>query len=365
METLLSEFCCSLNDPTVIVTDRGSNIKAALKDYENINCISHLLHNTIEKCIKTSEQIDEIVAISSKLVKYVKKSGLNCDLPTSLKSFTPTRWNTVYFTILSLKSNFADIQKILSDKNLSEKYNIIKEHHLDQLIAILKPFMDASKELEGSSYPTIHLVHPHIRNLKTICNTTNSDEPSFISEFKKKLHDTLISLVDSKITVYHKIAIFLFPPANQLTQFSLEEQTEVISKCKMLLLPYLNDITILNPTNEIPSSKIYTLFENYVQPIEGANFNQSIIENELSKYKNTNVPLVNDFNILKWWHDRKNEFPMLYKLSCRIFAIPASSAPSERIFSIARALITDKRSKLGSNGKSINEILFVNVNSKN
>ena len=31
LETLLSEFNCSLNDPTVVVTDRGSNIKAALK----------------------------------------------------------------------------------------------------------------------------------------------------------------------------------------------------------------------------------------------------------------------------------------------------------------------------------------------
>lgn len=364
MDNLLGEFNCSLNDPTVVVTDRGSNIKGALKEHENINCINHLIHNTLEKCIKTSAQIDEIITASSKLVKFFKKSGLNCDLNTSLKSFTPTRWNTVYFNILSIKANFADIQKILNEKNLAEKYSVVKEYHLDQLIAILKPFMDASKELEGSSYATVHLVHPHINNLKALCNIINTDEPSFISEFKQKLHDTLISLVYSKITIYHKLAIFLFPPANQLTNFSLEEQTEVISKCKSLLLSYSNDINICYPSTETNTSKIYSLFEKYVQPIQEANSSQSVIENEISKYRSINTPLQNDFNILKWWNDRKNEFPLLYKLSCRIFAIPASSAPSERVFSIARALITDKRSKLGSNGKSFNEILFVNINSK-
>lgn len=181
---------------------------------------------------------------------------------------------------------------------------------------------------------------------------------------KKDIHDTLISLVESKITIYHKLAIFLFPPANQLTQFSLEEQTEVLNKTKSLLNPYLNYVNIANPPTQTNSSRIYSLFEKYVLPIEEANSSQSVIDNEIIKYKNTNVLLQNDFNILKWWNDRKNEFPLLYKLSCRVFAIPASSAPSERIFSIARALITDKRSKLGFDGKYFNEILFVNINSK-
>lgn len=189
-----------------------------------------------------------------------------------------------------------------------------------------------------------------------MCNTTTNDEPSFISEFKK-IHNILISLVDSKISIYHKLAIFLFLSANQLTKFNLEEQTDVITKCKTLLLPYLNHTTVFNPNVEIKS------FENYVQPIEGVNSNQSIIANGISKYKNTDTPPTNDFNVLEWRYDRKNDYRLLCKLSCRIFTIPASSAPSERIFSIARAL--NKRPKRGSNGKSFNKLLFVNVNSKN
>lgn len=364
LDNLLAEFDCSLNDRTVIVTDRGSNIKAALKEHENIHCINHLLHNTIEKCIKTSPQIDEIVTMSSKLVKFFKKSGLNCDLNTSLKSYTPTRWNTVYLTLLSIKTNFANIQKILYEKNLSEKYCIIKEYNLDQIISILQPFMEVSQALEGSSYVTLHLVHPHVNNLKAIVSASSNEEPTFITQFKKDIYDTLTSLVDKNITIYHKLAIFLFPPANKLTQFSNEEQDEIISKCKSLLLPFANEIINNIADIEPNSSKIYSLFEKYVQPIQRATSNQSIIENEITKYKNTVVGLENDFNVLKWWNYRKNEFPLLYKLCCRIFAIPASSAPSERIFSIARTLITDKRSKLGANKKSFNEILFVNINSK-
>lgn len=305
------------------------------------------------------------MAASSKLVKFFKKSGLNCDLNTTLKSFTPTRWNTVYFNLLSIKSNFADIQKILNEKNLTAKYSILKEYYLDHLIEILKPFMEASKELEGSSYVTIHLVHPYVQNLKSLCNTVNNDEPTFILEFRQQLYNTLISLVESKITIYHKLAIFLFPPANQLIQFNLEEQIEIVSTCKSLLGFYTSDINIPDTSTETTTSNIYSLFEKYVQPLNQDLSKNSIIESEVNKYKNTIVPLQSEFNILKWWEDRKNEFPLLYRLSCRIFAIPASSAPSERIFSVARSLITDKRSKIAYNEKSFNELLFVNINSKN
>lgn len=117
------------------------------------------------------------------------------------------------------------------------------------------------------------------------------------------------------------------------------------------------------PVETQSSSGIFNLFQSYARQTEISEGN--IIDNEITKYKNTSVPLHDDFNVLNWWYNRQIEFPLLFKLSCHILAVPASSAPSERIFSKARNLITDKRSQIGVNQKSFNHIMFINVNVKN
>ena len=47
-----------------------------------------------------------------------------------------------------------------------------------------------------------------------------------------------------------------------------------------------------------------------------------------------------------WWEDNKALFPVLFELSLKFLAIPATSAPSERIWSISARYLTKLRSQL-------------------
>jgi len=58
-------------------------------------------------------------------------------------------------------------------------------------------------------------------------------------------------------------------------------------------------------------------------------------------------------------------FPKLYKSSYKICWIPATSDASERAFSDARNLITDKRSAISLNSENINKIMFLHNNIEN
>ena len=49
---------------------------------------------------------------------------------------------------------------------------------------------------------------------------------------------------------------------------------------------------------------------------------------------------------LKWWRAKEKTYPKLAWLARRILAIPATSAASERLFSIVGLLITAKRNRL-------------------
>lgn len=58
---------------------------------------------------------------------------------------------------------------------------------------------------------------------------------------------------------------------------------------------------------------------------------------------------VNVFNNpLPWWKENSYRFPLVAALARQMLAIPATSAQSERLFSKAGQIVTDRRSSLGS-----------------
>jgi hypothetical protein len=48
-------------------------------------------------------------------------------------------------------------------------------------------------------------------------------------------------------------------------------------------------------------------------------------------------------------------FPNLYKLACKYLIIPATSSPSERVFSVSGQVISERRSRLS--GEHVNQIV--------
>ena len=63
-------------------------------------------------------------------------------------------------------------------------------------------------------------------------------------------------------------------------------------------------------------------------------------------------------NPLIWWKYNKADFPIMSELARILLCIPATSAPSERIFSLASRVISKLRSSLSPDNAS--QIIFVN-----
>lgn len=71
---------------------------------------------------------------------------------------------------------------------------------------------------------------------------------------------------------------------------------------------------------------------------------ETIETSEVENY--INFPIKCEVNIINWWQENANQFPRLYKFFKKISTIPATSASSERDFSHAGNVITDKRTLL-------------------
>jgi len=63
---------------------------------------------------------------------------------------------------------------------------------------------------------------------------------------------------------------------------------------------------------------------------------------------------------LKWWADRKNEFPLMAELALEYLCVSATSVPSERLFSDVGSHITKKRNRLSTD--SVSKLLFLKRN---
>ena len=69
------------------------------------------------------------------------------------------------------------------------------------------------------------------------------------------------------------------------------------------------------------------------------------VRREISLYKAEYVANL-DSNPLKWWNNRKHTYPLITKLVKKMFSIVATSVPSERLFSCAGNVISERRSCL-------------------
>ena len=113
---------------------------------------------------------------------------------------------------------------------------------------------------------------------------------------------------------------------------------------------------------ETPSSSHWAIFDQAVsKQKKGVNSSKLEIELELKKFKS--LPnLERSENPLEWWEKSgKALFPNLYNTAIRYLIIPATSVPSERIFSTAGSVLTKKRNRLGP--KNANMIIALNSNS--
>lgn len=336
---------------------------AAFRMKNHIYCIDHLLHNTLQKSINDVPAVSELSNSCSKLVKYFKVTGQNANLDTTLKSFSPTRWNTIYYLFVSVQNNWSEIIQILQQKNELHRTNNINLNSITALITLLEHFEETFKKLEGEKYVTIHLVYIYIYRLKKKCNA-DIEDLQIVKDLKIKIIEYIDSLVLKNLTIYHKIALFLYPPLNKLIQFSEEEKCKVKEECKRMMRNYFQEQSELENQSEEAagiSSHINEFYSDFLPQSETFSGIDSV-SNELVVYESLNISIHEDFNILQWWHLHKNEFPLLYKVSCKILATPASSAPSERVFSVARNLISEKRCSIASNGGTVNNIMFLHSN---
>lgn len=320
-------------------------------------CCAHLLNNVVEKAMHDLDSVHSLYRSCIKLVKYFKVNPDNSPLNIAFKSYAPSRWNSMFCLFVTIEKYWSEIVEQLQEAREGDRIKDIEIVHIREVIKVMLPFETVFQKLEDDKMPTLHLVCIYAHHLKKKCAETPLDH-ELSKQLKENLLKYLKSIVDTNLTILHKVALFLFPPTNKLIQFESGEKELVKNECKRLMVSYRD---VPNHSTRPSITQTYTddAFSDFVNETE---VTRSTTDLEMASYENNNVRFEQDFDVLEWWELHKSQYPLLYKLSCKVFSTPATSAASEKVYEQARCLISEKRCNVAGSDSTINQIMFLHEN---
>ena len=329
-----------------------------------------------------------------------------------LISDVPTRWNSTLAMLSRLAEQLPAIMSIIFDTCLNKAalgtlktYCLTSDEHsvVQELISVLKPFETATTILCSESSPTMHKVLPCIFKIKK--NLEEVESNSLTSPAVKnvifKMKDELLKR--TQVEDLPLLASLLSPDTKTLTFLTAEEQVSAhqllinaalelenssLQTVKMKqektvdtnlpdlpMLPGSSDMDLresgqpatVKCKNEEPTKKKIKLtdmdewFDDVCFTGESQQPIQNVVELEVHRYFAHNQPQSSrQQTLLQWWQANEVFYPRLATLAKKYLAVPASSVPSERVFSLAGIVVDKKRSRLKP--AMVDTLIFMKMN---
>jgi hypothetical protein len=358
-------------DPELEIEDNdfGSLIDKSIPA-EHHGCFAHKLQLVIHDGFKKAAQIKRIIRKCSKIVSHTRKSTIAAETLEYNKTLQPanaTRWNSQLKMLQSILSIPTDKLEALDDVPKLSAYecNLIKE-----LIDILIPFNDATEFAQVESYPSAGYVLPCIRGLEHHLNTiTTKYHSMFVHELKQSL--------SKRMTVYetkndYVLAAVLDPRFKMLwcrdsndkklvKDIVKNELAQIASSLDDGELSCYNENDDCTPSPTSKKRKTIFSFMNIDCDMETDEGDISNYEIELKKY--LEEPCEDEQKCpLMYWKRQQRIYPILTQASLNVLGIPASSAPVERLFSVAGKVFRLERCRLTD--ETFQKLMFIRCNAK-
>ncbi|CAB1313122.1 unnamed protein product [Coregonus sp. 'balchen'] len=361
-------------------------------DVKGIRCAGH----TLQLCINAALEQDPIcrtAAAARHLVAHFKKEarkGLKDKQKQQkmvehlLTQDVSTRWNSSQTMLERLLEHRRLVKDVLSDPNYTGK----REHSHDltteqwnmaeDIWNVLKPMVTLtelmSEEDNTSLSATIamlaHLKHRHLAVVEDDSPTTKSLKTKLVQEIDKRwqlndrLFDSSLYVQAAVVDPRFKLLSFLDDAKRDEAYINLSQLAERLSAPQPEEPgPTERDRDNSTSTDEEEEpapkkKKTDKEWEMLMCGDEGEDKRDS--KEELKDYLQDRTKV--DAGPLAWWGKHEDRYPKLARAAKYLFSIPATSAPSEQIFSQAGLIFNKTRSCLLP--QNVDKLVFLSHNLK-
>jgi len=306
--------------------------------------------------IEAMQQVNKQLDALSKIVTYLKKTGLNGQLPHSVYQENKTRWNSRLNSLRSVIRQMDDVVSILQREGQTNLVENVDIELLTIVSEFLQPFEDATKEMEADHVPTLHKVVLWFYELQKILSAPSS------VQIRRSLNARALRFLEQKFTVgtFHKVAVFLCPMYRRLVMFPADVRAEVLSSVTQYINnfpePVMQADSVGDGAAAAAAAAAHDSHSDHgyapvaKRPYRFAAFEDNddaadAPEDQITQYTRATFQYPSDelFNPLAFWRDNAQQFPKLAHVARCIFCCPAASSASERAFSNAGAVYSKRR----------------------
>ena len=363
--------------------DNAANMVSAMRiaKVEDFGCMAHTLQLVLHDALFTvfsQSTVETIVKKSRRIVTHFKHSEQashhladcqkSCDVPAhKLIQDVETRWN----------STFLMLQRVSEQRKALRLYNV--EHGsitmlttteldlADRIIAILKPFYDATLEISRDD-ACISVVIPIVSLLLAKLQATSEDVG--LLQMKAALRDAMNRRFDTVMTQPNLTAATLLDPRFKDIYLSPQEKEDA----KKTILIFLRNrreqaadersTGVESDDHNQPStsaastgSGLWDDYDNYTPDDSLPNPDVTAEETELTNYLRE-PRIARSANIYNYWSC--SQFPGLEPAARKYLSAPPTSVASKQLFSAAGQIYADRRSNLL--GENAEKLLFMAYN---
>ena len=365
---------------TAVVTDNAPNITSAVSKLDQVEdrqaCFAHTLNLCVQHAIKNDETTQKVVKRVKDIVSFFRSSNQAVDelkevhaLKKSkfykLKQDVETRWNSTYIMLESFEKQRVAVTTVLGNRGKLDA--ILTDTELQQLtetLAVLKPFFQITTEISAENHTSISKIIPMIIIME---NFLTSQKSSLSTELKDQLDSCFKETGNQRFATF---ATFLDPRfkdkmfkedqklviKQELTKYMEDKKPQEEEKTTKETNKEAKETTSTEETQE-NAFKFWATFDKETEEELDIMADVSAIDLEMSRYLEGRR-CARETNILKWWKENEKYFPNMSTVAKKYLCIPATSVPSERVFSKAGEIVSARRSRIKS--KNVDMILFLN-----
>ena len=385
-----------------MTTDNASDITRACKVLGNFNwfgCAGHHMNLVCQAAFKKVQAAAYLVKKAKRVVEHIRHSIPATymlqefqdflELPlTKLVQENATRWWSITMMFETLVANQdAVCTTVRVNKRIDLQPNTDDFDAMKAIIELLKDFKSLGEALGAEDDVTISKVLPFFDHLKEKMKKVPGENP-IIRDMKPIMLAKLNNRYDEKQMAFLRTCSLLDPRykntwnenvtlandayANLVTHVQYicdtirkkeqrDSQQETIPPTQGQA--QADQPSLITASKKRKKSTLACIHKDDVRPVNINQHTTEIVRVEVERYRNSvflTSDQKDDFEIFKWWPDHSSEYPSLYQAFRATLSIPATSIPSERIFSLAGFILCKRRSQILA--KNVNRYIFLNRN---
>lgn len=233
---------------------------------------------------------------------------------------------------------------------------------LESLNKVLSPLQDFTDALSGEQYVSVSYLKPVLHLFNTSILAVEENDTQLTKDIKKKILAYLNEKYADPDTDDLLDMASLLDPRFRTTYISYEKvediQAKAVEEIKSIQAESemtgssTTDMSVpagsVSPPEEKRKKSLSSFFKMQSKSSMGSSsdtLSEDSIKMELRSYLQTQE-VDSNTDPLTWWKSREVNFPRIAKLARQYLCIPATSTPSERVFSTGGNIVTCHRAAL-------------------